>query len=235
MNITRILSAAVLVLLAACAGPKIDSDPDPDPPPDPPPPPAITYSIRAPGFTAGRAFFWMQVHRVEGDDFAGRTVVTDAVVSVNGTDGTFNSTTNQYTGTLPDPLAPGDAVELTIQVGDQTIVGSLAVPDAPVITTPVGTYFPAADPVTIDWTIASDPDRYALLVVFPSGSNTWNYEEDGSARSFDLMIPDSVPLDGDFSVRINAENRGSFTGPAHPRSEMTALNASGSTQIVIGP
>lgn len=207
------LALAAVLLLASCGG-GAGTDKQPTPRPS-----NVTYRVLAGELTSLHQLVQIQV--VEDGKVAAEPV-TDATVTVNGEPLSLNETESAYRGTLSTPLGAGDALDLHIEVGDSEISGSTTVPATPRIVEPANLeHFLPGEPVKVNWTIDSDPDRFLLNVSNSKGSRTFQID-DGATRSFEL--PDHVLIEDGTPIRINvfALIDGELTGPVHEGSRISA-------------
>ncbi len=225
---------SVLLLLTACSSPSAGPDAPPveeepprtDPPPVEDPEPEVTYLITGQSIAVGSRSVYVSVHKAVDGVVDRANPVTDATVTANGgIPMPLVDTGRGYQGDLGVTLNPGDAIEVTVTVDGNTITGSGILPPDITQTAPAdGEVIPAGDPVIVEWTTSPSPDRYAFLIVW-TDAMTWQYEPDGTSRSFELQLERTDYSGGPMTVRIVGFHEGSFTGDhVHPGSTLQLEN-----------
>ncbi|MCG6954586.1 MAG: hypothetical protein LJF04_01225, partial [Gemmatimonadetes bacterium] len=97
------------------------------------------------------------------------------------------------------------------------------VPEAPVVTSlTAGAVLATGGSITVSWTSATDPDRFAVYVN-KEGGYVRHRELPGTTRKIEIAageLPKGVAL----RISVVAYNDGSFSGPAHPDSRMGIMS-----------
>lgn len=148
--------------------------------------------------------------------------VSGAIVTVNGTV-LAETSAGSYQGTLPAVLQPGEEIRLRVEADTRVVEGVATMIEGPVLTTPSdGDVFDPAAEIQYAWTSPTDPDYFEMSLNWVKDASGFSssLEVPGSARS-GTMSASIVPADPDeVWSRIYAYLRGTFTGPAHPDSDM---------------
>lgn len=159
--------------------------------------------------------------------------VSEAVVTVNGVaipnvGGRLYP--GYYSGELPAAVPPGASLDLRVSARGLVVEATNTVPAMPVLSAPyTGTIFAPTDSITVRWTSATNPDRFAVYV--NSNKPDWHRDLPGAAR--ELTIPASVlPAGVDLMIGVVAYNDGSFSGPAHPDSRMGTMVVSNLRAVI---
>ncbi|HSE27676.1 MAG TPA: hypothetical protein VLA95_05560, partial [Gemmatimonadales bacterium] len=117
------------------------------------------------------------------------------------------------------PVAVGGRLDLSVTVGPDVYTATGSVPVPPVITA-VGGTFTRADPIRVEWTAATNPDRFTVSAFECWKSNPYTYtdtEVAGNRRSY--AFPGELPRD-EYFLTVTSYGDGAFTGPVHPGSRM---------------
>jgi hypothetical protein len=130
------------------------------------------------------------------------TPVEDAVVTINGTD-LDNFGFGMYTTFLTDlNINSGEDVILEIQRGSTYITSTLVMPEKPVITAPAALAV-VPNPVTAQWSSATNPDAFAIIVddLYTAADGEYAGSESGTARSHTMSgVFDTASADSEFTL-----------------------------------
>ncbi len=151
---------------------------------------------------------------------------TGLTVTVNGT-AMPETSAGTYGGALGTPLTAGSAIEVRATDGTLTAIGDATIPAQPTVTSVESTTLGA--PVTIHWSVASDPDSFSVSLNYHLPDNSAvavMARLAGSARQVILQTSD-IPANGVvYSVGVEAFVRGSFHGDAASTSDMHVRTSS---------
>lgn len=201
-----------LTLLGLVIG-GVSCDSDPAQPDDDDP--ASTLHIRVQGTSMGP--LQQNVRLYEGDD-----ALTGATVTVNGV-ALSETDPGYYRGELPQLLSAGAEVRLRVESQGRVVEGVAAIPDTPELTTPEsGTFFDRSSDLDVGWSSTGDPDLFQVGLAWSAGtvSSGTYVDASGSARTSSVptgAVPEEVDA---LYVGVSSFNRGAFTGPADPESDM---------------
>lgn len=154
--------------------------------------------------------------------YADHDPVVGAAVTVNGVV-LGEAGPGYYTGELPTALTAGDELLLRVEAGGRVVEGATTIVDEPVVTSPVdGQQFDPLADLAYSWTATADPDAFELSLAWVkdgTGSST-NVTVAGDDRA-GVVSPAAVPDDPESaSASVYGFLRGTFTGPAHPDSDL---------------
>jgi hypothetical protein len=152
--------------------------------------------------------------------------VTDALVSVNDQVIPLLSEDN-YHGSLPALLAPGETLHLKVTSGVSTVTGVGTVPDAPVLTSPPtdSTFAPGED-VVVTWTSPSEPDYFTVWAQWSCGATCGtgkSYDAAHTARAVTIPSGD-LPAGQPIVLGVFAYNDGTLSGDYTPHLWYPGMN-----------
>jgi hypothetical protein len=199
-------------------------------PPEGVTPPTDTSSllIRG-GVNAERQNIWVFQGGEDIDDGVSGAEVTVNGVSIPNVGGSFYP--GYYSGQLPTAVPPGSPLHLRVGARGLVVEASSTVPEMAALTVPAPeSVFAPGDHVTVRWTSATDPERFAVYV--NTNRPVWHQDLPGTAR--ELEIPASeLPVGEEMVIGVVAYNDGSFSGPAHPDSGMGTMTVSAPVAILV--
>lgn len=141
--------------------------------------------------------------------------VHDAVVTVNGVAIPHaGGYPGYYSGELPAAVPPGSPLGLRVSARGLIVEATANVPETPVLTAPAkGAVFAPGSSITVRWTSATNPDRFAVYV--NTNRPVWHRSLPGTARELEIAA-NEIPAE--CTIYVVAHNSGSSSGPAHPDS-----------------
>ena len=145
------------------------------------------------------------------------TPVTDATVTVNGTQLTYGGVLlfwGLYAGAINPAVAAGESVTLEIQRGSVSISATLQMPVKPMITAPAGG--DQSEPVEVSWTWTpiTDPDQFQITVDsdYRVGSEDYTGYATGTTRSHSIPTGTFDTSKSEAYVEVSAINRTTSLG-----------------------
>lgn len=163
--------------------------------------------------------------------------VSGATVTANGV--VLNeSSAGFYQGQLPALLGPDEELRLRVEWNGRVVEGLATIVEAPVLSSPTqGQVFVPNASVDYAWVAARDADYYEMRLSWvKNGSGTGIATRVPGATRSGSMPTTAVP-DAPESLRaqVYAFLRGTFTGPAHPDSDMRVRFSGGAIDFTITP
>ena len=188
----------MLLLIAGCRDTSVVTEPREKPP-------AVPGTPTTPGsgflFISGAMSPQYQALRLS----RGGAPVTDANVTVNGVP-IPHCCGDLYSGNLPGAVPAGGTLNLKVVTGGVSFEASGEVIATPTITAPAaGSSFASKDPVSLVWSIPTDPDRFEVcLNCWANSLDGAIYPATGSAREFNIAPGTLVDYGGGTIVVVSA-------------------------------
>ncbi|WP_405283087.1 hypothetical protein V3331_14820 [Gaopeijia maritima] len=169
--------------------------------------------------------------------YRGDEPVTGATVTVNGVP-LGEIVPGRYSGQLPAALAPGEEIRLRVEAGPQVVQGVATIVEPPVLTSPVdGQALDLSSDLQFSWTATQNPDYFQINLF-------WTENGSGHGRNDELSGSDRVGsisttgLPHDLTsprAALYSYLRGTFSGPAHPDSDMRVRISGGTADLTLPP
>lgn len=217
----------LMLLGLLIGGISCDSDPA-QPDDDDDDDPVSTLPIRVQGTSMGPLHQNVQL-------FEEDVPLTGATVTVNGV-ALSESESGYYQGQLPQLLAAGAEVRLRVESQGRVVEGVGAIPDIPELTTPAsGDFLDRSSDVDFAWASPGNPDLFQIGLSWTTGTSSSGTFVDASGSAREGAVPtNDMPEEVDaVYAGIAAYNRGTFTGPADPESDMNVRSLGSSVEFVL--
>ena len=154
-----------------------------------------------------------------------------AQVKVNGTT-IAELGGGSYRGQLPELLAPGAQLTITVTSGSDVVTGVAVIPTVPVLLAPVaGDSVRPGTPLAFSWTDSSNPDEFKLLLEYSGTGQVATVA--GSARSGSVGTASVPSTASNLTASLFAYADGTFTGPADPASRMRVRQPAPTVPLVL--